>query len=49
MNFKNEQQGQVKETARQKYQAEALTARTKTTRLRALRLAKEASKGKSER
>jgi hypothetical protein len=49
MNFKNEQQGQMKETARQKYEAEALTTRTKTAHLKALRLAKEAGGGKPER
>ena len=49
MSFKNEPPVQESETARQKYEAEALAIRTKTARLRALRLAKEASKGKPER
>jgi hypothetical protein len=49
MNFKKEPRVQESETVRQKYEAEALAIRTKTARLRALRLAKEANKEKPER
>ena len=47
MNFKKEQKVQENETARPKYEAEAIAVRTKIARLRALRIAKDDDKKSS--